>query len=106
MAILGFHSGGHKISSGKVSLQLLQVLRILSVDEGMCVVGSTVFLYDGLQIAVMMGDLCADIYEVYRKGGSLTQQHMTKMFFLIGKYIRKTFCMDTTDLGTHFSGIL
>ena len=46
---------------------------IRTVDEGMCMIGSTVALYDGLQIAVTMGELCADIYKVCQKGESLTQ---------------------------------
>ena len=37
-------------------------------------VGSTVFLYDGLQIACMIGDLCADIYSPPGyMGANLTQ---------------------------------
>ncbi len=39
-------------------------------DEGMCVVCSTVVIYDGFQIAIMMGDVYADIWRVCRKGVS------------------------------------
>ena len=42
-------------------------------QEGILEGGGTVFLFDGLQIAHIIGELCADIWKVCRKSGCPTQ---------------------------------
>ncbi len=44
-----------------------------SEQEGILEGGGTVFLFDGLQIAHIIGELCADIWKVCRKSGCPTQ---------------------------------
>ncbi len=54
--------------------------KYVAADEGMCMTGSTMFLYDGLQSDRKMKDLWADILKSMYKSGSPTQKHIINMF--------------------------
>ncbi len=45
---------------------------VLAEQEEILECGSTVFLFDGLRIAHIIGELCADIWKVCRKSGCPT----------------------------------